>query len=189
MYLTSLFYRFRNCSDFIQFDNISPSVKHNLYCIDTMAGRGPAARHTVVQDNDILGLDMIRAEKVTFRSIIFPDKLQIITWLAKHRLIKNTRICEVCELPTSLIKKSTLSDLYTWKCKVCRKTVSIREGSFFSNSRLELEQAMIIIYGWCRDFSQANIAHEAGLAEHYDRTMTDWCNFCRDICEPIWNVI
>jgi hypothetical protein len=55
-------------------------------------------------------------------------------------------------------------------------------GLFFSRSDLTLQQIINIIYGWCRDSSQREIAHEAGISE--DRhTIVDWCNICREVCE------
>jgi hypothetical protein len=58
----------------------------------------------------------------------------------------------------------------------------VRDGSFFSRSHLTLQQIINIIYGWCRDSPQREIAHEAGIPED-GHTIVDWCNFYREVCE------
>jgi hypothetical protein len=58
----------------------------------------------------------------------------------------------------------------------------VRDGSFFSRSHLTLQQIINIIYGWCRDSPQREIAREAEIPED-GHTIVDWCNFCREVCE------
>ncbi|CAH1377506.1 unnamed protein product, partial [Tenebrio molitor] len=45
-----------------------------------------------------------------------------------------------------------------------------------------LQQLILIIYEWSRNYPQLDIAHEAGIPNSL-KIIIDWCSFCRDICE------
>ncbi|KAK9709876.1 hypothetical protein QE152_g26375 [Popillia japonica] len=42
-----------------------------------MAGRGRIANHCIVEEEEIMGINNIREERVMFRDIIFPDKIDL----------------------------------------------------------------------------------------------------------------
>ncbi|TRY79658.1 hypothetical protein TCAL_13059, partial [Tigriopus californicus] len=57
---------------------------------------------------------------------------------------------------------------------------SIQEGSYFSDSKLDLVQIISFIYCWARNWSIEDCSVEVdGISPN---TQTDWGNFCRDIC-------
>ncbi|CAF3729211.1 unnamed protein product [Rotaria socialis] len=72
-------------------------------------------------------------------------------------------------------------DKYLWRCRTCKSTRSIRDGTFFSKSKLELRQVIDLLFYW----SQCNDSHEH-LRRHCkfasESTIVDWKNFMRDIC-------
>lgn len=55
--------------------------------------------------------------------------------------------------------------------------------NFFLNSDLSLQQIIIFMYGWARDFPQNDIAYEAGITPTSYHTLVVWCNFYRKNCE------
>jgi hypothetical protein len=90
-------------------------------------------------------------------------------------------VIQCCARPAkSFVRKMDLTDGYRWKCKTCSRVTSIRNDSFFSGSHLSLQQILLIIYGWAKNYAQKDIAHEAKLGEHSTHTKVDWCAFCRD---------
>ena len=62
--------------------------------------------------------------------------------------------------------------------------MSIRSGSWFSQSKMTLEEILKYTYWWRQDLDQAQRRHELGLATH---TGVDWDSFCREVCEITLN--
>jgi transposase-like protein len=122
-------------------------------------------------------------EKFSLRRLTFPTKFNVLEWTARRRLIKNSRQCENCNAPMSLITKTRRTDGYGWRCKTCKKEQSIRDGSFFSGSHLSIETIIVIVYCWANDFPQKNIIAKAELSPTTSNTVVDWCSFCRDVCK------
>ena len=57
--------------------------------------------------------------------------------------------------------KKSLSDGVTWGCPKCKTTKSIRQGSFFSKSKLSLQTWLILIYWWAQEYPVTDAAQEA----------------------------
>lgn len=145
-----------------------------------MAERGAVQ---IVDPQTILDHAAMRLETYTLRRLNFENKFDVLQWLARRRLVKNSRFCEGCEINMSLNSKGQSTDGYIWSCKRCRRAKSIRQGSFFTGSHLSLEQLLLVIYCWTNDFPQKLIVKEAELGPAANHTVIDWCSFCRDICE------
>ena len=56
---------------------------------------------------------------------------------------------------------------------------SIREGSFFSKSRLSLQKWLLLIYLWARDYPVKDVAQEAEIDKN---TGCDVMNWFREVC-------
>ena len=70
-----------------------------------------------------------------------------------------------------------------WRCPdtACRKSLSLREGSFFSLSKLDLQQWLILLQWWCRQYPVTDAAEEANVswvsaiqAFQYIRDICSW---------------
>ena len=57
---------------------------------------------------------------------------------------------------------------------------SIREGSWFENANMTLEEVMKFTYWWCQDLDQWQIKKQLGIGSH---AAVDWDMFCREVCE------
>ena len=57
------------------------------------------------------------------------------------------------------------TDLVSWSCRTCKTTRSIRDRSFFSGSKLTLQQWMIAILWWSREYPVTEMALEASITE------------------------
>ncbi|CAG9859850.1 unnamed protein product [Phyllotreta striolata] len=107
------------------------------------------------------------------------DPLTVIQWLAKRRLLANSRECEVCHIPMSRVKKNGV-DGFAWRCRICDTRVTIRRGSFLHDSHLKLSQMLVILHEWSMDQSQEDIARVARINQ--TQKVVDWSNFCRAVC-------
>ena len=96
-----------------------------------MAGRGrPSAPSRLVELGDLLDRDRVLAEQWSLVRLgaIYGDRLGLglLRWLAARRLIKNSFLCQDCQIPCSLITDNEVRDGFMWKCKRCRRKASIR---------------------------------------------------------------
>ena len=54
-----------------------------------------------------------------------------------------------------------VSDGYSWWCRNCKTRKSIREGSFFAKSKINLQKWLLIIYMWAREYPVTDVSEEA----------------------------
>ena len=75
--------------------------------------------------------------------------------------------------------RTDVSDGISWWCRMCKRRKTIREDSFFSNSRLTLQQWFLLMY-WCaRQYPVSDAANETGV----DRgTACDAYRWLREVC-------
>ena len=71
--------------------------------------------------------------------------------------------------------------MFRWRCLVstCRKTLSVREGSFFTKSRLTLQQWLILIHWWMREYPSGQAAEEAKVSAETAGQIYQWL---REVC-------
>ena len=72
-----------------------------------------------------------------------------------------------------------VSDGVRWRCRVCKTSKSIREGSFFAKSRLPLQKWLLLIYLWARDYPVKDVAQEAEIDKN---VACDILNWFREVC-------
>ena len=61
----------------------------------------------------------------------------------------------------------------------CKKSVSIRDGSFFEKSKLSLVQWLVIIHWWAQQYPVCQAAQEAKVSEV---TGVQAYQYLRDVC-------
>ena len=61
----------------------------------------------------------------------------------------------------------------------CDRTQSIRVGTFFHKSHLNIIQIMIFVHLWCKHVEIGVAAEEADISS--SRTAADWNSFCREV--------
>ncbi|CAF1283826.1 unnamed protein product, partial [Didymodactylos carnosus] len=80
-------------------------------------------------------------------------------------------------------KSSRAHDKYQSRCRAkgCKLTRSIRDGTFFSTSRLSIQQLLDLMFYWSQGLdSHKDLRRHCNLAS--ESTIVDWKNFLRDIC-------
>ena len=71
------------------------------------------------------------------------------------------------------------TDGYRWRCRRCRKTLSIRHQSFLAQLRLTLQKLVLVIYCWSIGMSVSTAKIMIGISE---TTVVDCFNFLREEC-------
>jgi hypothetical protein len=70
---------------------------------------------------------------------------------------------------------------YTWRCHTCKSTRSLRDNTFFSYSKLKLEQVVDLMYYWSQGLD-SHVHLERHCNMKGDAIIVDWKNFLRDVC-------
>ena len=76
-------------------------------------------------------------------------------------------------------RRNDVTDGVSWWCRTCKSRKSIREGSFFSKSRLTLQKWLILMYMWAREYPVKDAAEEAEVQE---KTAIDLYQWLREVC-------
>ena len=107
------------------------------------------------------------------------------------QLLSNKRKCPRCrrELQLRSEPRHDHKTPVVFRChnKNCKKQyISIRDGSFFDNSNLSVEQVLLIVYVFSAKItSYEQIIHECQLSSESQlskATVADWLSFCREVC-------
>ncbi len=143
----------------------------------------PTAPVRVTDPVNLMTPGQICAERLTHRQLV---QLTLTTedtiiFCAKRRLLANSSTCPACHVPRLLIRDTSVkADGVRWRCPRCRSLKTIRDGSLFSNSCLELNQLLTFIYFWCEDLLQRDCARQSNMSE---RSAVEWAEFCRNVCQ------
>ena len=96
---------------------------------------------------------------------------KVIQFCQEKKLISKIKSCRTCEHPRHLKKEKS----YAWRCRntKCIMWASLREGTFFSRSKLTMAQILKLIYLWSHKMATVkNIRRECGIKSAH--TLTDW---------------
>ena len=110
-----------------------------------------------------------------------------INWLKEEGLIRASRVCDICRSDMNWVECRDRSGGYIWECrkqigqKRHRTEKSIREGSWFEESNMSIEEMIKFSYWWCQGLQQCQIKLQLGLGSR--DTAVDWDMFCRELCE------
>lgn len=110
--------------------------------------------------------------------VIFGKTDQLITFLQSKNLLATNKTCP-CGSAMQLSSRSDVSDGVRFRCPVCRKCATIRDGSFFSKSRLPLQKWAILMYWWARNYPVTDAASEAEVTEASACAVYQWL---REVC-------
>ena len=117
---------------------------------------------------------------------LFQNTSLFIKFLQHFSIIAKTKKCPKCSLGMVLFPTTSICDgaTYCWKCpdNKCYKRITLRENTFFYNSKLSMTSIITLCYGWFHGIKQKVIAKEAEIAKNHWNTTVNWYNFCRDVC-------
>jgi len=66
----------------------------------------------------------------------------------------------------------------------CRKSVGLRDGTFFAKSQLTLQQWMVLMHWWSREYPVTDAAQEAKVEK---KTAIQMYQYFRDVCS--WRLL
>lgn len=75
--------------------------------------------------------------------------------------------------------RADVSDGFSWKCPQCKTRKSIRQGSFFSKSKVTLQKWLLLLHYWVRQYPVTDAAEEA---EVHHETAINIYQWLREVC-------
>ena len=113
------------------------------------------------------------------RSVIFGSTEDLICWFRAKKLLARTQDCSSCGVSMRPGQRRDVTDGLVWRCPQCKTTKSIREGSFFTKSRLSLQKWLILLLYWAREFPVKDAGQDA---EVHKNTACDVYRWLREVC-------
>ena len=113
-----------------------------------------------------------------FKFLNDPD--QLASKLRYYNILKNNIRCpsQGCRREMKAEKYVQSEDGYRWRCGCCRKTTSIRRGSYFERSKLSFKKLVLLAYCWAYDIPQHAQAKLCGVSY---RSTIQWNVYFRDV--------
>ena len=119
-------------------------------------------------------------------AVIGPEVDKQISWLQSKGLLGRNKLCPACNQPMDMQQRRDITDGHRWRCPVstCKKSVSLRSGTFFEQSRLQLRQWIVLMYWWAREYPVKDAAEEAEVDK---KTAIQIYQYCHDLCS--WRLL
>lgn len=98
---------------------------------------------------------------------------------------KQPRKCTDCgkdECVTLVKRADKVNFLWQLMCRKCRKRTCISINTWFESSRLSIQQSILIVACWIRNYTVEETASESGVNMN---TVVEYFNFCREVCYVI----
>ena len=144
-----------------------------------MAGRPQAPRRI---SNVIMPRNQLKLFDSTPRELYgeMAGAMRWLTWLAEHRLIRNSNDCGVCQQSMALVRRAEAPEGFSWKCRTCNTRASVRTGSFFAQCVLSIDKVLMMMYYWSHDVKARHVM----LFECIDswNNMVNYNNYFRVEC-------
>ena len=92
-----------------------------------------------------------------------------IAWCRRQGLLADNKDCPTCGTSCRQVKRARYSEGYAWRCpkKGCQKVVSLRDGSFFSNSSLSISMILRVIHLWSSKTPLNSMMKETKVCNKY----------------------
>jgi len=92
---------------------------------------------------------------------------RIVERLIGISLLKTSMVCDECQSEMTLVNDLDMADGKSWRCpkKRCKgKRKSIRNGSFFENTKLSLSELFCLMYYWAVEKSVSQAVEDLGIS-------------------------
>eukprot|EP00094_Tigriopus_californicus_P004700 TCALIF_04522-PA protein Name:"Protein of unknown function" AED:0.24 eAED:0.28 QI:0/0/0/0.33/1/1/3/0/361 len=119
----------------------------------------------IMAPEQVMTREQVKHERITLMQLCLWTQIEeeSILFLTKRRLLANTSQCTACDRKREIRAHTRSVDRYHWKCSLCRSCRSLRNGSFFCNSRLDLHHLVMFTYCWARNMPDKDVLWECGL--------------------------
>ena len=109
--------------------------------------------------------------------------MDVINYLMSVGLLAKSWSCPTCSLEMVLGQRKQLNDGFAWHCvkSKCgsRSYHSVREGSYFSKSKLPLDKYIRLFYLWSQDIQSKDVAETLGIS---GKSTMQHLQFLREVC-------
>ena len=110
---------------------------------------------------------------------ISEDTATTVQYLQSKHLLSSARDCSQCSIRMNLGRKTDISDGCIFRCPSCKTTKSLHDGSFFSKSKMTLQQWLLLLYWWVREYPVTDAAEEAKVGRNTAINVYQWL---REVC-------
>ena len=111
--------------------------------------------------------------------MLFGPAEDLIDWLRTKQLLASSQDCSFCNAAMRQGHRQDVTDGLVWRCPQCKRTKSIREGSFFTKSRLPLKKWLLLLHYWARQFPVKDAAEDAEVNKSTACNIYRWL---REVC-------
>ena len=111
--------------------------------------------------------------------VIYGPTDDLIAWFRTKRLLARSQDCSSCNVPMRQGTRNDVTDGLVWRCPQCKTTKSIRQGSFFSKSRLSLQKWLLLIHFWVKEYPVKDAASDIEVDKN---TAVDVYRWLREVC-------
>ena len=111
--------------------------------------------------------------------IAFGPTDDLIAWFRAKRLLARSQDCSNCNVPMRQGMRKDVTDGLVWRCPQCKTTKSIREGSFFTKSRLTLQKWLLLIHFWVKQYPVTDVAVDVEIDKNVGCAVYKWL---REVC-------
>ena len=111
--------------------------------------------------------------------IIFGSTGDLVDYLRGKHLLAAAATCSKCSIPMEERDRMDVSDKITWRCQQCKTMKTIREGSFFSKSRITLQKWLLLIFFWSREYPVMDAAKDSEVTHTTAINVYQWL---REVC-------
>ena len=84
----------------------------------------------------------------------------IIQYLRSHHLLAVQQNCSRCTVAMQEGPRRDVSDGVSWWCASCKTR---KKGSFFEKSHITLQQWLLLLYFWAREYPVTTVAEDVGI--------------------------
>ena len=111
--------------------------------------------------------------------VMFGGTPGIISYFRAKGLLALVLDCTTCQVAMQEKARKKLSDGIGWWCPSCKSRKSLREKSFFSKSRLTLQQWMLLLFFWTDEKIVLKAAKHAKVSAVTSINVYQWF---REVC-------
>ena len=124
--------------------------------------------------------------------VVLNSKDNCVEWCQRRNLLPLQKACTICQEQMLFDINQGVSG--RWRCKkrslhraLNRRVleIAVADGTWFSNTKLSIEQSLLMTYCWSQGFTYAQTIQECRFEEDEhvcEETVSDWYSYCREVC-------
>ena len=105
------------------------------------------------------------------------NKRSIVDYLRTHGVLRSTYRCETCNRDLGTQAYNNSADGFVFRCSSCKKTKSLRIGSFLVDCRIPLDTFACFVYLLNADVL---LKHIAFMLDLHENTIINYANLIRE---------